>query len=75
MKPKQTDTNWGGARPGAGRPGMEGQRVTLKLPNDVAEAVKRDRNRYRDVLIAAARGGETAAKTSVGKYYTGRYAR
>lgn len=57
MNTKQTDTNWGGARPGAGRPGMEGQRVTLKLPDDVAEAVKRDRNRYRDVLIAAARGG------------------
>lgn len=57
MSAKRANTNWGGARPGAGRPGMEGQRVTLKLPDDVAHAVKRDRNRYRDVLIAAARGG------------------
>lgn len=57
MKAKRTYPNWGGARAGAGRPGMEGQRVTLKLPDDVAEAVKRDRNRYRDLLICSVRGG------------------
>lgn len=63
MAANSTQRNWGGARPntggarpGAGRPGMDGQRVTLKLPDDVAEAVKRDRNRYRDILIRSVRG-------------------